>query len=220
MVKQLRCAGKTVAVTASTGLAANILSKQGLKAQTLHRFSGIKDGRYSYKELCERVDGASDCGMEEICQQISVTDCLVVDEVSMVSASVFDQVETVLRRIKGNSKLFGGTQVILCGDFFQLKPVPNDRYFDSGAYVFQSPSFQASSFHHVTLKAVYRQDEGDLVQCVAELCSGTLSTQSDQLLRRLARPLPPGPEPLNLYAHNYDVEVKNSMELLKMPGNN
>jgi ATP-dependent DNA helicase PIF1 len=59
-----------------------------------------------------------------------VTKCLIIDEVSMISSKTL--VEFILRKIKQCTKYFGGIQVILCGDFFQLPPVANELYRDTG----------------------------------------------------------------------------------------
>jgi hypothetical protein len=137
----------------------------------------------------------------------------------MISSKVFDQVEMVFRHLKDQTKLFGGTQVVLSGDFFQLKPVANDLYQDKGDYIFTSEIFKAMKFHHITFTNVYRQDESSLVKAVSELCTGNISDETDDLIKNhLDRNIPDGTDPVELYALNYDVEVANSRHLLQMPG--
>lgn len=52
-----------------------------------------------------------------------VAKCLVIDEVSMLSGDLFEKLEFIARSIRKNALPFGGIQIILCGDFFQLPPV-------------------------------------------------------------------------------------------------
>ena len=82
-VRLLTKEGKTVSVTASTGIAAT----QFTDGETVHRWAGILDGRFTDAEALERVLGQS-----EISQRMRSTDVLIIDEVSMISAKTFDQV--------------------------------------------------------------------------------------------------------------------------------
>ncbi len=145
-------------------MAARILREKGVDAQTIHRFSGISDGRFTTDELVTNIAAGEHCGVDNIRH----LDCLVIDEISMLSAKLFSQIELVCRKVKGNDKLFGGVQIILCGDFQQLKPVPNPRYGDEGQFVFSSDAFHGIP-HHVTLQKVHRQEQPDLIAAVKEL---------------------------------------------------
>ena len=94
------------------------------------------------------------CDTEKV-ETISSLDTVIIDEISMISAAIFEQVECVCRVVKKNETLFGGMQMILLGDFKQLKPVPNIAYGDVGQYVFESPIFIAFS-HIVLFDNIYR----------------------------------------------------------------
>jgi ATP-dependent DNA helicase PIF1 len=80
----------------------------GLKATTLHHWAGIMDGRYSHQTLGELLD--SDDRFAGARKRILKAECLVIDEISMLSARTFDMVEFVCRHVKENDQMFGGMQ--------------------------------------------------------------------------------------------------------------
>ena len=67
------------------------------------------------------------------------TQTLIIDEISMIDADLFDKLEAIARIVRGNSRPFGGMQLIVCGDFAQLPPVKA-----KGGYVFQAKSWCAT----------------------------------------------------------------------------
>ncbi|XP_071101004.1 ATP-dependent DNA helicase PIF1-like [Haliotis cracherodii] len=146
------------------------------------------------------------------------TDILLLDEISMLSAKLFLQIEHLCRYVRKCDMPYGGMQVIAAGDFNQLKPVPNKDYNDPGHLVISHPDIKRLFPHHFVLKDVHRQSQVDLIQAVNELGRGEISKESADLLRRLKRSLPPGPEPVRLFAHHYDVEKCNSDHLMDMAG--
>ena len=102
-----------VGVTAMTGLAA-----VGIGGTTLHSFMGIGTGSDYAVELLTKVKGKEDAR-----QRLESTEILLIDEVSMLSARLFDKVEFLFRAIKKSDKPFGGIQLLLVGDFYQLGPM-------------------------------------------------------------------------------------------------
>ena len=110
----------SVEVTATTGAAASRISggktmaswlSVGADAMKLHHLDEIQ------KIVIDRNP-----------QRIHNTDILIIDEVSMLSQRVFDNLSTLIRRIRRNPVAFGGIYVILVGDPFQLPPCPHDGY--------------------------------------------------------------------------------------------
>ncbi len=90
---------------------------------------------------------------------IKNTDILFIDEVSMVSSYVFEKAERVFREVRKEEAVFGNVQIILCGDFYQLRPVANRLLGDDGAYVFQRDVFEMCVKHKVELSEVHRERE-------------------------------------------------------------
>ena len=133
---------------------------QGLKpvkAVTLHKWSGILDGRYTNEELLHLMN--TDERYTDIKQRIFNTQCLIIDEMSMISAKTLNQVEFILRNTRNNSFSFGGIQMILCGDFSQLPPVANELYGDQGKHCFNTKFFDQVFPHRVNLHIIYRQTD-------------------------------------------------------------
>ncbi|XP_053379045.1 ATP-dependent DNA helicase PIF1-like [Mercenaria mercenaria] len=124
----------------------------GMRASTLHHWAGIGDGRHSFEKLTELFDNNDNYVSAR--QRIVSAECLVIDEISMLSKRVFEMVEYVCRHVKRSDLCFGGMQVIGCGDFMQLPPVPNKFLNDDGEYCFSSLLFDIAFPHHVHLTEV------------------------------------------------------------------
>ncbi len=90
---------------------------------------------------------------------------LIIDEISMIRADVFDAMNYALQLVNSNSKPFGGVQLVMFGDLFQLPPVVErglDVYFASvyqGVYFFNTPVWGQMQFACVELVDVYRQKD-------------------------------------------------------------
>lgn len=110
-------------------------------------------------------------------------DLLVIDEISMVRADVLDEVDSVLRRYRDYSKVFGGVQVLVIGDLQQLAPVavPTElellmkRY--NSIYFFDSKAFKEAQFLPVELKKIYRQKDREFIDILDSVRSGNVSQQ-------------------------------------------
>jgi len=120
---------KSVGVTAMTGVAACLIG-----GMTLHSFAGIGLGVQSVKDLVKKIQKK-----EALATRWRNCRLLIIDEVSMLSADLFDKVHEIvceLRKVSPNQLLFGGVQVILTGDFYQLAPI--EKGSKAVKYVFES----------------------------------------------------------------------------------
>lgn len=136
-----------VAVTASTGLAA--CNVQGV---TLHSFGGIGLGKESAKELVRKIKKNAKARTRWMRTKV-----LIIDEISMVDAELFDKLEEVARIIRNSGRPFGGLQLVITGDFFQLPPVP-----DSGKlarFAFEAATWSTSIAETIGLTQVFRQKD-------------------------------------------------------------
>ena len=106
-----------VGVTASTGIAATHLS-----GTTIHSWAGI-----GIKDLLEPTDIEKLLEKSRLKSRFAKTKVLIIDEISMLHGARLDMVDQVCRAFKDEIKPFGGLQVVLCGDLFQLPPVTKDR---------------------------------------------------------------------------------------------
>ena len=189
----------SVGVTASTGKAAFPLG-----GYTFHSFFGIGCGAQSAYQLlhCFRAN-------EEIVNKIQNLRVLIIDEVSMLGAEVFEKVEFICRQIRSNSCPFGGVHLILCGDFYQLPPVRS-------SYPFKSPIFGSSIDICVELQEIHRQSEHDLISLLQDARQGHFSSSSLALLNVLTPPL--NHRSVRLFSLRSDVEMFNTAMISKMEG--
>ena len=182
-----------VAVTASTGLAAC-----NVGGVTLHSFAGIGLGKESVPELVKKVKRNAKAK-----QRWVRTKVLIVDEISMVDGDLFDKLEAIARAIRNNGRPFGGIQLVITGDFFQLPPVPD--YGRISKFSFDAATWNTSIEHTIGLTQVFRQkDPGELIDVVDRRCLlttvafanmlnemrlGRLTPKSVDAFRALNRPL-------------------------------
>jgi ATP-dependent DNA helicase PIF1 len=199
--------GKHVAVTATTGLAATHLN-----GTTIHSWSGIgvQDDidRYTIAKI-----GKSRQDL------IKKADILVIDEISMLHDFRLDMVDAVLRQVREADEPFGGLQVILCGDFFQLPPV-NRRDSRQGGFIISSNAWQQNVFTVCYLERQYRQIEDDAyTQILNGIRAGFLTrTQLDTLQARAHATSDPFLPQTRLLTINVDVDSVNEQQLDELEG--
>lgn len=137
-----------VAVTASTGLAAC-----NIGGVTLHSFSGIGLGKESTEVLVKKI-----MRNQKARNRWIRTKVLIIDEISMVDGELFDKLEAIARRIRKNGRSFGGIQLVITGDFFQLPPVPDSGKRDV-KFAFDAGTWSTTIDHTIGLTEVFRQKD-------------------------------------------------------------
>ena len=113
----------SIGITALTGAAAALIN-----GTTLHSWAGIGLALAQAPELHKKMNKAAILRWRE-------TSVLIIDEISMMSSDLFNKLNDLAKLIMNNARFFGGIQVILCGDFAQLKPISNDS---NAEFCFQS----------------------------------------------------------------------------------
>ena len=154
-----------IALTATTGVAA-----LNIGGETIHRFLGLgiasrdfEAGRIIGKwNSIKKSTKPWDVAKWKIMQNL---DAIIIDEVSMLRRDQFELIDIVLSSIMDNPVAFGGIQMILVGDFFQLPPVVTsydlNKYSDlMSPYCFQSQLWDQAGFESFNLHTNYRQGEG------------------------------------------------------------
>ena len=139
-----------VAVTASTGLAAC-----NIGGVTLHSFGGIGLGKEDIPTLVKKIRRNQKAKNRWIRTMI-----LIIDEISMVDGELFDKLEGIARAIRNNGRPFGGIQLVITGDFFQLPPVPD--FGSKGRevkFAFDAGTWSTSIHHTIGLTEVFRQKD-------------------------------------------------------------
>lgn len=102
----------------------------------------------------------------------------------MLSQKHFELVEKACAT-KNKDLTFGGMQVILSGDFYQLPPVRNILYRDEGKFCFQSAIFQQAIFHKIILNEVMRQNDPKFIKAVNDISVGKLSSETENFVKEL-----------------------------------
>lgn len=166
-----------IAITASTGLASCIL-----EGQTLHSWAGIGLGKEPAPELVKKIKR----NMKSR-QRWQRTKVLIIDEISMVDAQLFDKLEQVARTLRNNGRPFGGIQLIFTGDFFQLPPVP-DRNTEA-KFVFDAVAWSTCIQHTILLTHVFRQKDEQFARMLNEMRLGKMSPETVREFKSLSRPL-------------------------------
>lgn len=198
-----------VAVTASTGLAAC-----NIGGITVHSFAGIGLGNGDVTKLYRKVRRS-----KKNMKRWSEIKVLVVDEISMLDGELFDKLDYIAQKIRKNSSPFGGIQIILCGDFFQLPPVTKDSNA-SMKFAFQSEAWRKSIHVTIMLEKVFRQ-QGDtkFIDMLNQMRLGRIDAETEREFKKLNRPLPDDDIiPAELYSTRVEVDRANRSRLNRLPG--
>lgn len=148
-----------VAVTASTGLAAC-----NIGGVTLHSFGGIGLGKEDVPTLVKKIKKNAKAKTRWLKTKI-----LVIDEISMVDGDLFDKLEGIARMIRNNGRPFGGIQLVITGDFFQLPPVPDyDKKAKDVKFAFDAGTWSTAVHHTIGLTEVFRQKDPGETPDIAE----------------------------------------------------
>ena len=193
-------------IVAPTGIAASHLG-----GQTIHSYFalGIRDTIDSY--FIENL-----LGKKYLQTRFNKLKVLIIDEISMVSPNMFSSMDMILKAFKNNDKPFGGIQVILSGDFFQLPPISKNN--DGKKFAWQSASWKELELQTCYLTKKYRQDDDKLIFILDEIRSGNISQKTYDILNsKLHKELDIDFTPTKLYTHNLDVDRINDKELDKLP---
>ena len=179
-------------ILAPTGIAA--INAGG---STLHSFFKLpfhpllpNDVQYSWKNLKKtlKYNGAQ-------CKLIREVELIIIDEISMVRADIIDFIDKVLRAYTRNPEPFGGKQLLLVGDIYQLEPVLKDddrqllQPFYPSAYFFNAKVWQTMPIVSIELRKVYRQTDDKFIAILDRIRNNT-ATQADlqSLNSRVANP--------------------------------
>lgn len=224
LAKKYGRSNNRVVTTSTTGMSA-----LNLGGETIHRFLGL--GISSRPEQLgkifskwDRILKSSkpwDIARAKVMRNLRT---LIIDEISMLRRDQFEFLESVISHIKGVPIIFGGVQLILVGDFFQLPPVvtPNDlRKFPdlNKPYCFQSNLWQSAQFKSFNLTSNYRQGEGDFLLALEKIRIGQIDKDVLNLLNsRVGIKLNIPMEPIKLFSRRIDVKKENINCLKQLSG--
>lgn len=147
---------------------------------------------------------------------------LVIDEISMVRADVLDAIDFTLRRMRGSQAPFGGVQLLVIGDLYQLAPIVKDytwnvlgRYYET-PFFFSSVAWQHSSAVTVELEKIYRQDDEQFISILNNIRNGLRSTPDIDRLNENFDHRSRADQTITLTTHNRKADAINQTELTRL----
>lgn len=222
-----RKSGASVAVTASTGIASTHIN-----GQTIHSWSGVGVATSLTANLLKLIRTRRR-------SRIQAADILVIDEISMMHAWLFDMVDQVCRAMRRDPRPFGGLQVVLSGDLFQLPPVSvsgrnndviapppefvasRERYAKAGlnpeGFVTESLVWPELAPTICYLTEQHRQDAGQLLTVLTDIRDGCVDQDDrDALVTRLGLTPAPDEVAVHLFPVNRQADSLNDLRLAQI----
>jgi ATP-dependent DNA helicase PIF1 len=207
-INHLRAHRVGIAVTASTGIAATHLN-----GRTVHSWSGIGVRDALNDDDLEKLQRN-----KRVKRNYTGVKVLVIDEVSMLHPQQLDMVDLIARHMLDSSQAFGGLQIVLCGDFFQLPPVSRNQAA-AKKFAYEADAWQTGEFQICYLHEQHRQGEDPLLTILGDIRAGTAGEHTKVPLRTRYKRAPAGSvRPTKLYARNINVDSINDRELTQLNG--
>lgn len=213
----VRYTKKKCIVLAPTGIAA-----VNAGAMTIHSFFQFGLGPFVQGVIEPKSDFRINKSKLELIRHLQL---LIIDEVSMVRADLMDHIDVELRRIRRNSKPFGGVQLLMIGDLQQLPPIAHGgedellRQYYKTLYFFSSAALKSMKYSCIELKNVYRQTDRHFIDILNHARDCTLTSQDiSDLNARYIPGFSPKPEDgyIRLMTHNRQVDYVNETEMEKL----
>lgn len=200
-IDYLKKEGIGVAVTASTGIAATHLG--GL---TIHSWSGI-----GIKKTLTKSDLANLLKKSYLKKRADKTAVLVIDEISMLDAPTLDAVDLATRTLRGSNQPFGGLQVILVGDFFQLPPVTHNQ--EPASFAYEATSWALADLAICYLSEQHRQADEKFLNLLRQIRQNQNHEDVKQILSHRITDLEIDDTVTRLFSHNFNVDHLNTRQL-------
>ncbi len=206
-ISYLREHGIEPAITASTGIAAT-----HLHGMTIHAWSGL-----GVKDTLNAYDLDALSTKEYLVRRINNAKVLIIDEISMLSAQTLSMVDVVCRTLRGHPEPFGGLQVILVGDFFQLPPI--SKYGNQSQFAYQSPSWKNLKLITCYLTEQHRQEDSALLSILSAIRENSLEDfHHEELQSRTKNNKKVGDSTTQLFTKNIAVDKLNDEKLRELVG--
>lgn len=192
-------------VTASTGIAAI-----NVGGQTLHSWAGLGLGNLPLNEILRNICSVKGTHLRK---KLRSTKMLAIDEISMISADIFNLLNELLKIVRNNQDPFGGIQLILFGDFLQLPPINKES--NEVFFCFESDAWKEADIDVIVLREIFRQSDEELVNLLNDLRFGEVTKHDIELLRSRFKQedLDKTFEATILGTHNIQVEKINIAKL-------
>ena len=208
---------KIIAVVSPTGVAA-----ENVHGMTIHHMFGLQPILYlpGHKIKPNLYNLSSQ--QEEF---VTCLEILIIDEVSMVRCDLLDAVDDILRHYRKIDKPFGGVQVVMFGDLYQLEPVVEDDEWEKLSEYYNQPYFFCSNvlkgvkWKVVELMKKYRQTDKQFMDLLDRVRLGNVTLNDLDLLRSRFDP-DFKPDVIKFTTHKKEVKKYNEDKLQELPGEN
>ena len=201
-INYLKARKVPVAITASTGIAATHMN-----GMTIHTWAGI-----GIKDFLSDADLKNMKERKYLKEHLENAQVLIIDEISMLHAKQLNLVNQVLKYFKDSDEAFGGIQVIVAGDFFQLPPVGKNDERNRDKFCFMSEAWVEAKFRVCYLTEQHRQGDDYLNDILNAIRAQSIDHQHIQALEH-TRHQDIGDTFTRLYTHNMDVDNINFKHL-------
>lgn len=200
-----------IAVTASTGIAAILIN-----GQTIHSWAGMGISTEPFNP--KKIEPM----MWNRAKLLKYSDVLIIDEISMLPAYLFEKLDKVLKHFRRNKEPFGGIQLVITGDFLQLPPVrgrDSDEKLNTD-YAITTQAWKDANIHHCYMDKTHRAADVKLKYLLSKIANNKVDDVARGLISsRLASKVQPDPHKTytTLFTTNNNVDDFNRKELSKNP---
>lgn len=198
--------GYYIGVTASTGVAA-----LNIGGSTIHSFAGIGLGDEDVNTLLNKI-----AKNKKAKNRIRSIQTLFIDEISMISKELFEKLERVFRTMRFSNQPWGGVQLVLSGDFLQLKSINKNNFEDCG-FCFDAKAWSEAKIQTFQLTEIMRQ-KGD--SPFAEFLRKLRLAEVDDfsILEDCYKREFVNKTPIKIFCKNADIDKYNKEKLNQLPG--
>ncbi len=198
---------KNISVTAMTGCAALLLT---YGAKTIHSWAGVGLAKESKEVLAGMA-----MKNPKTKKRWKKTDILVIDEISMMTVDLLEKLDYIGKQVRADSRPFGGIQLVLCGDYYQLPPICTGR---ECTFAFECETWKNLKLQTIELKIITRQTDVTFQKVLNEARIGELSEESiDILMSRKGLDWKTKQiRPTLLFSKNKEVDAINEKNILAL----
>ncbi|MBC7565809.1 MAG: AAA family ATPase [Pedobacter sp.] len=223
---------KKIIVVAPTGVAA-----MNAKGTTINSFFQLPPGSFFPGDISLQTLQSGIVSIQSLVTELSYTrekltllnelELLVIDEVSMVRCDLLDVIDAILRSIRKSNSPFGGVQLLLIGDLYQLPPITKREEWSFLSSAYPSPYFfdaiviRRNPLLQVELTDVFRQTEPEFINILNDIRNNQISNESLTLLNKRHQPDFTPTEDLNpivITSHNVEANAINKRKLDELAG--
>lgn len=233
LLKQIReQASKKMVIVAPTGVAA-----MNAKGTTINSFFQLPPGSFFPGQISLENLQSGFLSIDSVVSNLSYSrdklslfndlELLIIDEISMVRCDLLDMIDAILRSVRSSQAAFGGVQLLLIGDLYQLPPVAKREDWTFLSKVYASPYFfdafviRKHPLFQIELTKVFRQTEPEFINILNDIRNNQILEQGLELLNKRYFPdytPTEGLDPIIITSHNAEANAINKEKLEALPG--